>query len=187
MVLVVAVVGRSGSGKTVVIEYLVGQFSAEGYSVGAVKHVHHKGFTMDAEGKNTWRYAQAGARVIAAISPDEVAIIRKIVHDVGSFDRVIGTLKKKEEGLDIIFVEGYHELVAKRVDVVKIVVAKDEDVLQDTLCGIVEPVIALSGLIAENSSTAFIQGYPVIEVPKEGKKLVELIKRQLVIQKGSGD
>ena len=55
MVLVVAAVGVSGSGKTVTLEYLVSQLSAEGYKIGSIKHVHHKGFTMDKEGTNTWR------------------------------------------------------------------------------------------------------------------------------------
>ena len=58
MVLVVAAVGMSGSGKTVTLEYLIGKLSAEGYKIGSIKHVHHKGFTIDTEGTNTWRYAK---------------------------------------------------------------------------------------------------------------------------------
>ncbi|MDR0318844.1 MAG: molybdopterin-guanine dinucleotide biosynthesis protein B, partial [Nitrososphaerota archaeon] len=96
MVLVVAAIGRSGSGKTVTIEYLIKQFSVENYRVGAVKHIHHEGFTIDTEGKNTWRYANAGARVIVAVSPDEMAIIKKVRQEEGSFEKVIDALKKEE-------------------------------------------------------------------------------------------
>ncbi|MDR2708146.1 MAG: molybdopterin-guanine dinucleotide biosynthesis protein B [Nitrososphaerota archaeon] len=184
MVLVVAVIGRSGSGKTVTIEYLIKQFSVEGYRVGAVKHIHHRGFTVDTEGKNTWRYAKAGAKVIVAISPDETAIIKKTSSEVGRFDDVLEMLKK-EDSLDIVFVEGYHELVAKRVDVVKIVVAKDDKGLQELLAESEDSVVAVSGLIAENLNASVIHGFPVIRIPKDGEKLVELIKHQLNMQKGS--
>ncbi|MCL2360168.1 MAG: molybdopterin-guanine dinucleotide biosynthesis protein B, partial [Candidatus Bathyarchaeota archaeon] len=109
MVLIVAAVGRSGSGKTVTIEYLIRHFSVEGYNVGAIKHVHHRGFTIDTEGKNTWRYAKAGAKVIAAISPNEVAIIKKVSQDTDNLEKIIEVLKK--ESLDILFIEGYHNLI----------------------------------------------------------------------------
>jgi molybdopterin-guanine dinucleotide biosynthesis protein B len=184
MVLFVAAIGKSSSGKTVTIEYLIKQFSAENYRVGAVKHIHHKGFTIDTEGKNTWRYAKAGAIVVVAISPDETAIIKKTMQEIGSFDNVV-ELMKKEEGLDIVFIEGYHELVSKRVDVVKIVVLKEGKNLQEVLGEVVEPVVAISGLIAETLNASVIEGYPVIRIPEDGKKLVELIKRQLSIQRGT--
>jgi molybdopterin-guanine dinucleotide biosynthesis protein B len=182
MVLIVAAIGKSGSGKTTTIEYLINHFSAENYKIGAIKHIHHKGFTIDTEGKNTWRYAQAGARIIAAISPDEIAIIKKTVHETVGFDCVIDEMKKEE--LDIIFIEGYHDLVAKRSDVTKIIVTVDGNDLQDTLCNMAKPVIAISGLIAENSKIVTIQNYPVIKIPEDGQKLVELIKHELSIQKG---
>ena len=73
----VAAVGVSGSGKTVTLEYLISRLSAEGYKIGSIKHVHHQGFTMDKEGTNTWRYAKAGAKVIVAISPEEIDVIKK--------------------------------------------------------------------------------------------------------------
>ncbi|MCL1969856.1 MAG: molybdopterin-guanine dinucleotide biosynthesis protein B [Candidatus Bathyarchaeota archaeon] len=182
MVLVVAAIGRSGSGKTVTIEYLIKQFSVENYRVGAVKHIHHMGFTIDTEGKNTWRYARAGARVIVAVSPDETVVIKKVRQDVDRFERVIEALRRDEE-LDIVFVEGYHELMAKRDDVVKIVVLRDEEFLQKVLDETVEPIVAISGLIAERLNADVIQGYPVIKIPDDGKKLVELIKHHLSIQK----
>ncbi|MDR0797253.1 MAG: molybdopterin-guanine dinucleotide biosynthesis protein B [Nitrososphaerota archaeon] len=185
MVLIVAAIGKSGSGKTTTIEYLINQFSVEGYKVGAIKHIHHKGFTIDTENKNSWRYAKAGAKIVAAISPDEIAIIKKVSQETNSLEMVIEIMKR--ECLDIIFIEGYHDLVAKRVDVTKIVVTKDDSMLQDVLCKTVEPIIAVSGLIAENLKVSTIQGYPVINIVKDGKKLVELIKQQLVIQKGSGN
>lgn len=178
MVLVVAVLGRSGSGKTVTIEYLISQFSVEGYSVGAVKHIHRENFTIDTEGKNTWRYAQAGAKVVAAVSPQEIALIKKTRQELQDIDQIIETLKKEQ--LDIIFFEGYHNLIAKRSDIVKIVAAKNMETLKETLSSLVEPIIAVAGLVAKNTYAERLEGLPVIRIPEDGKKLVELIKKLMI-------
>ena len=177
MVLVVAAVGMSGSGKTVTLEYLISQLSAEGYRVGSIKHVHHKGFTMDREGTNTWRYAKAGSKVIVAISPEEIDIIKKTRMALNDLDRVIALLQNEE--LDVVFIEGFHSLIAKRQDVPKIVTAKDQQGLEQTLEGTVDPIIAVAGVVAKNSSSQTYRGIPFIKVPEDGQILVELIKNRL--------
>jgi molybdopterin-guanine dinucleotide biosynthesis protein MobB len=176
-VLVVAAVGRSGSGKTVTLEYLIGKLSAEGYQIGSIKHVHHKGFTMDKEGTNTWRYAKAGAKAIVAVSPEEVAIIKKTELPLEDLDQMTALLK--DEKLDIIFVEGFHSLIAKRKDVAKIVTAKDQFGLSQTLEGTVEPILAVAGIVAKTLETPTYKNIPVVKVPEDGQLLVELIKKQL--------
>ncbi len=177
MVLVVAAVGRSGSGKTVTLEYLIGKLSAEGYQIGSIKHVHHKGFTMDKEGTNTWRYAKAGAKAIVAVSPEEVAIIKKTELPLKDLDQMTALLK--DEKLDIIFVEGFHSLIAKRKDVAKIVTAKDQFGLSQTLEGTVEPILAVAGIVAKTLETPTYKNIPVVKVPEDGQLLVKLIKNQL--------
>ncbi len=176
MVLVVAAVGRSGSGKTFTLEYLISQFNTEGYSVGAIKHVHHKGFTMDTPRKNTYRFAQAGSKVVVAIAPEEVAIIKKTRQELNDLDQIIGLLE--QEKLDIIFIEGLHGLIAKKAEILKIVTAKDSASLEETLQGTVEPILAVSGLVAKNTDATTLHNLPVIKIPEDGKKLVELIKKQ---------
>lgn len=177
MVLVVAAVGVSGSGKTVTLEYLVSRMSHEGYSVGSIKHIHHTGFTIDTEGTNTWRYAKAGSKVIVAISPEEVDIIKKTKMPPDDLDKIIALLK--DEKLDVIFMEGFHGVIGKRLDIPKIVTAKDEKGLQETLEGTVDPIIAVSGLIAKNSKDTMYQGIPLLKVPQDGDKLVDLVKARL--------
>jgi molybdopterin-guanine dinucleotide biosynthesis adapter protein len=176
-VLVVAAVGMSGSGKTVTLEYLISQLSAEGYSIGSIKHVHHKGFTMDKEGTNTWRYAQAGSKVIVAISPEEIDIIKKTEMSLRDLDKIVKLLD--DEKLDIVFIEGFHSLIAKRKDVPKIITAKDQASLEQTLQGTVEPILAITGIIAKTSPNTDYKGIPIIKVPEEGEKLIPLIKQQL--------
>ncbi len=176
-VLVIAAVGVSGSGKTVTLEYLISHLSAEGYQIGSIKHVHHKGFTMDTEGTNTWRYAKAGAKVIVAISPEEVDIIKKTEMALNDLDKIIALLE--EEKLDIVFIEGFHSLIAKRPDVPKIITAKNTEGLEETLKGTVEPVIAITGVAAKNSANTLYGKIPIIKIPEEGQKLIALVKEQL--------
>ncbi len=176
-VLVIAAVGVSGSGKTVTLEYLISRLSAEGYKIGSVKHVHHKGFTIDKEGTNTWRYAEAGSKVIVAISPDEIDIIKKTQMPLNDLEEIIALLE--QEKLDIAFIEGFHSLIAKRQDVPKIITAKDQNGLEKTLVGTVQPILAIAGIVAQNTSDTTYNGIPIIKVPEDGQKLVELVKKQL--------
>ncbi len=177
MVLVVAAVGVSGSGKTVTLEYLISQLSTEGYKVGTIKHVHHKGFTMDTPGKNTYRFAQAGSKIVVAISPEEVAIIKKTQQEPENLNQIIALLEKEQ--LDIVFIEGFHGLIAKRADIPKIITAKNPEGLAETLQGTVEPILAVSGVIAKTTDAQTIRNLPVIKIPEDGKQLTELVKQQI--------
>jgi molybdopterin-guanine dinucleotide biosynthesis protein B len=176
-VLVIAAVGVSGSGKTVTLEYLISHLSAEGYKIGSIKHVHHKGFSMDKEGTNTWRYAKAGAKVIVAISPEEIDIIKKTQMALNDLDKIIAMLE--QEKLDVVFIEGFHSLIAKRQDVPKIITAKDQNGLEQTLEGTVQPILAIAGIVAQNTSNPAYANIPLIKVPEDGQKLVELIKKTI--------
>ena len=176
-VLVIAAVGVSGSGKTVTLEYLISRLTAEGYKIGSIKHVHHKSFSMDKEGTNTWRYAKAGAKVIVAIAPDEIDIIKKTPLALNDLDKIIALLE--QEKLDIVFIEGFHSLIAKRQDVPKIITAKDQNGLEQTLEGTVPPILAVAGIVAQNTSNPAYTNIPVIKVPENGQTLIELIKKQL--------
>lgn len=177
MVLIVAAVGVSGSGKTMTNEYLISQLSVEGFRIGAIKHVHHKGFTIDKEGTNTWRYAKAGSKVIVAISPEEIDIIKKTEGELSNLDQIITFLKN--EGIDIIFIEGFHSLIAKRADVIKIIAAKDQTGLEQTLEGTVEPILAITGVFSKNINISTFNNIPIIKIPEEGQKLIKLLKQQL--------
>jgi molybdopterin-guanine dinucleotide biosynthesis protein MobB len=177
MVLAIAAVGVSGSGKTTTLEYLTGRFSSEGYRVGAIKHIHHQGFTIDTAGTNTYRYAQAGAKVVAAISPNEIDIIKKTSKELNNLDKVLALLEK--EDLDIIFIEGFHGLIKNRCDIPKIVTAKDQAGLEKALQETDPPVLDISGIVALDTSQTSFEGAPFVAIPADGDKLVEMIKNQL--------
>jgi molybdopterin-guanine dinucleotide biosynthesis protein B len=56
----VIIAGRSGSGKTSLLERLIPEFKKRGLRVGTIKH-HHGDFDIDHPGKDSWRHKNAGA------------------------------------------------------------------------------------------------------------------------------
>jgi molybdopterin-guanine dinucleotide biosynthesis protein MobB len=177
MVLVIAAVGTSGSGKTTTLEYLISKLNAEGYRIGTIKHIHIPNFTIDREGTNTWRYAKSGSKVTVAFSPQEIAIIKKIESSELQLDEIIDTLKKEQ--LDIIFIEGFHGIMSKRQDTPKIITAKDASDLEQALKTAVEPIIAITGLVALSAGKKAEGKIPFIKIPQEGELLLKIVKSLL--------
>ena len=64
----VAIVGKSDSGKTTLIEKVVPELVRLGLRVGTVKHDAHS-FEIDHPGKDSWRHGQAGAEAYVIASP----------------------------------------------------------------------------------------------------------------------
>ena len=172
---VIAVVGKSGSGKTTAIEYLTSRLSEEGYRVGSIKHIHHLDFSIDAKGTDTWRHTHAGAIVTVAIAPKETVIIKKTDASLLDLDRIIRLLD--EEKVDIMFIEGFHSLIAKRKDIPKILVAKDVEDLTETLNGTVQPILAITGAIAKRKTEVSGIEVPIIDIYTEGDLLLKLLKK----------
>ena len=179
MVLLVAAVGVSGSGKTTTVEYLISKLSSMGYRIGAIKHIHREGFTIDQEGKNTWRFSQAGAKITVAISPEEIAIIEKTNAALKDLDKVVRFLES--EKMDVIFIEGFHGFISKRPDILKIITAKTPEDLEKTLKEAVPPILAITGLIAKNKPQT--NKIPYLNLPDEGDKLLEIVKNHLKASK----
>jgi molybdopterin-guanine dinucleotide biosynthesis protein B len=175
--IVVAVVGTSNSGKTTTIEYLVERISKEGYKVGSIKHIHHENFSIDTKGTDTWRHAQAGAIVTVAVSPKEMAIIKKAEAPLNDLDQILGLLNK--ENLDFVFIEGLHSLCTKRKDIFKIITAKDPEDLLRTLTGTEQPILAITGVIAKKKPEMSEIKIPIIDLNSEGDSLLKIVKSQI--------
>lgn len=144
--------------------------------MGAIKHIHHESFSIDREGTNTWRYAQAGAKLIVGISPHEVDIIKKTERELKDLDKIIGLLQ--HEQLDALFIEGFHTLAAKRPDIIKIVTAKEKDDLERTLQTTVGPILAITGVYTKNNPESSYGDIPLVKLPQEGIKLIGLLKKE---------
>ncbi len=174
---IIAVVGTSGSGKTTTIEYLTSRLSKEGYKIGSVKHIHHEDFSIDTEGTDTWRHAHAGAIVTAAIAPKETVIIKKTEASLKDLDKVIKTFDS--EKLDVLLIEGFHSLIAKRRDIPKIITAKNSEDLKRTLDGTFPPILAITGPIAETKQKFSEVNIPIVNLYRDGEALLKLVKEQI--------
>ena len=76
---IIAVIGKSSSGKTSLIRRLIPALKKRGYSVAVIKHCAH-GFDLDVKGKDSWQILKAGAEGVGMISPDRLAVLRKTKH-----------------------------------------------------------------------------------------------------------
>lgn len=99
IVKIVFIVGTKNSGKTTAAEYIVGELARLGYKVGTVKHIHHE-FTIDTEGKDTYRMRKAGASMVVSISPSEVAVMRRPEDEDNEFKKVAQQMSS--EGFDFL-------------------------------------------------------------------------------------
>ena len=175
---VIAFIGTSGSGKTTTIEYLTSQLSKEGFKIGSIKHIHHKDFSIDTEGTDTWRHIRAGAAVTVAIAPKEIVIIKKTDAGLQYLNRAIELLTNMEK-FDVIFTEGFHSLVAKREDIPKIIAAKTPEDLKRTLDGTAPPLLAVTGSIVKEALKVSGIKVPIIDLHKDGDILLKLVKDQI--------
>jgi molybdopterin-guanine dinucleotide biosynthesis adapter protein len=109
---VISIVSKKKSGKTTLIEKLIPELMRRGYQVGTLKHDTH-GFSMDHEGKDTWRHKRAGARTIAISSPWQISIIMDVDQEM-SIDTIADNYFRN---VDIIITEGYGKAGKPQIEV----------------------------------------------------------------------
>jgi molybdopterin-guanine dinucleotide biosynthesis protein B len=112
MVPLIAIVGKSGSGKTVIMEKLIAEFKARGYRVGAIKHAHQM-VELDAPGKDTWRYSQAGSDAAVVSSPSRITIFKNLDREPSLEE----TALLLGDGYDLILAEGFKKSRVPKIEV----------------------------------------------------------------------
>ena len=175
--LTIHVIGRSGSGKTTTIEYLTTHFKSLGLSVGVIKHVHREGFTFDAEGKDTWRHARAGASVVVGVAPHELALFKPTQNEA-ALDEAIETLHSQK--LDLILVEGFSRAPSTRRSP-KILTAKNWRELREILKLNRPPIIAITGPIAASRNRVKFRkaAAPILDLQSDKGRILTMVRKLL--------
>jgi molybdopterin-guanine dinucleotide biosynthesis protein B len=111
----VAIVGKSDSGKTTLIEKLVPELVKLGLRVGTVKHDAHS-FEIDHPGKDSWRHGQAGAEAYVIASPERLAFIQKLSKEL----ELVDIVNRFYRDFDIVVAEGYKRTAPHRVELFRL-------------------------------------------------------------------
>ena len=159
---VVAIVGHSGSGKTTLLERLIPEMKRRGYQAAVVKHIHHSGIEFDVPGKDSWRFARAGADQVVLAAPDQVVHLRRCQGRPTLAEAV-----RDVRGVDLILVEGF-----KRANVPKIEVNR-RDCQLDLVCA---GDTRLIGIVSDQRFDAEVPQYGLDEV----SGLADLIQQRIL-------
>ena len=101
---VVTVTGWSNSGKTTFATRVVELLNEAGVRVGVIKHHGHKEGGVDQEGKDSWRYARAGANPVVLAASAQYAIFVNTPQREATRDELIA---KIADDVDFVIVEGF--------------------------------------------------------------------------------
>ena len=97
------VTGWKNAGKTGLMERLVAEFCARGYSVSTIKHAHHV-FDVDQVGTDSHRHRMAGASEVVLASGRRVALMQELR---GAGEPSLADLLARLSPVDLVLVEGY--------------------------------------------------------------------------------
>ena len=111
---VVSFVGRSGSGKTTLLEKLIRALRQRGYRLAVIKHHRHSGLRFDKPGKDTWRFAEAGADHVILVGPDRAAHVHTY-----SREPPLEEIAASIQDVDLILTEGYKRAGAPKVEIIR--------------------------------------------------------------------
>lgn len=110
---VVSIVAKSGTGKTTLLEKLITELKSRGYRVGAVKHDAHS-FSIDHQGKDSWRLTAAGADTMLITSPQQIAMVKQ---NQGPEPTLAETIASYCGDLDIVLTEGFKRSSMPKIEV----------------------------------------------------------------------
>ncbi|SIO21761.1 molybdopterin-guanine dinucleotide biosynthesis protein B [Vannielia litorea] len=106
---VFGVVGWKNSGKTGLMERLVAEITARGFSVSTVKHAHHA-FDVDQPGKDSFRHRAAGAREVLVASGARWALMHE--GPAPELEALLARLGP----VDLVLVEGFKRAGHARIE-----------------------------------------------------------------------
>lgn len=155
---IITVVGIRGSGKTTIVEQLLGELNARGLRVGTVKTVFCPTFHMDKPGSNTHRHTMAGAAVVTAKAETETTVLYP-------YPLRPSELLAHYRDCDWVLCEGDYDLPVTRV----VAAHAPEDAAER----VNDRTVAVSGLIANGQTE--LNGLPVLHPMRDIAALADLL------------
>ncbi len=158
-----AIVGGKHSGKTTIIENLIAELKRRGHRVGTIKEMVRVPL-VDTPGKETDRYAKAGAETVVAVPRQEtVVFIKKRL----TIDEIMPYLAE----LDHVLLEGFED----EKTLPKIIAAKTPEEAESYLDS---SVIAVSGIISETKHPQLETKLPLLNSRTHVKELADLVEHK---------
>lgn len=132
------IIGWKNSGKTSLMERLVTEITARGFSISTVKHVHHD-VDLDQAGKDSFRHRQAGAAEVVLASAKRFALMREHRGPEPELPEILSRMAP----VDLILVEGYKRDAHAKIEVFRREAGQDLIQPQDALVRAVATDVAL--------------------------------------------
>jgi len=139
--------GVKNSGKTTLIEKLIGEFVSRGLRTAVIKHDGHD-FEADVPGTDSWRHQKAGAYGTSIFSPHRYFIYKQ-QPGVTQEDMI-----KAFPEADVIILEGFKELSYTKIEVVR------DGNSQKPVC----PADSLAALVTDMEKEQFPDEYSELPV-----------------------
>jgi molybdopterin-guanine dinucleotide biosynthesis protein MobB len=136
------VTGWKNSGKTVLVERLVADISARGFTVSTLKHAHH-GFDVDQPGRDSHRHRAAGAGQVLVASSARWALITELR---GAPEPPLAELVERLDPVDLALVEGWKRDRHPKIETRRAGAAQELIALGDPTIEAVAADTALDGL-----------------------------------------
>lgn len=118
---VYGVTGWKNSGKTTLVERLVGEITDRGFSVSTLKHAHHS-FDVDQPGKDSHRHRIAGAAQVLVSSAERWALM---TEHRGRGEPRLAELLALLAPVDLVLIEGYKRDRHPKIEVRRAATAQD--------------------------------------------------------------
>lgn len=96
------VIGWKHAGKTTLVERLLAEITARGFSVSSIKHSHHD-IELDTPGSDSFRHRAAGAVEVILATPNRFALL----HDHRGEAPGLKALLTRLAPVDLVLVEGF--------------------------------------------------------------------------------